>query len=134
MSPIERTGRYGQSALHIEKQKLPKGMSYPLKSSVLKTALDQAGITTDTVLLFAPDHMYFEAFFWPPNERIDYERFYIRTGALSAREGGRARELMQRQVILDFLAWAKVLLAKPLNSPIRQKQAHFFRYYPDAAK
>lgn len=116
--------------MHIEKDKLPKGMSYPLKSSLLKAALEQAGITTETSLLVGPNHTYFEAFFWPPSGDIDYDRFYIRTGAVAASEGGRAREVIEGQVIPDFIAWARSLLALPCNAPERQKQHHFWVDYP----
>ena len=118
--------------MEIRKAKLPKRMSYPLRSSALQMALADANITTKTVLLIGPGHLFFDAFFWPRNPRADHERFYIRSGAVPAADGAKAREYMASQVLPDFIAWALRILALPLNAPDRQAQANFFRNFsPD---
>ncbi len=63
----------------IEKVKIAKGMSYPLKSSHLESALISAKITINTHLIQGGSSHLFECFFWPPNQNANYERLYIRT-------------------------------------------------------
>jgi len=113
--------------MQIRKERLPKGMSYPLKSSALNAALIEAGNATKIELMIGPNHRYFEAYFWPCNKRVDHDRFYIRTGAVSSVEGGEARECMESRVLPDFIAWAQALLALPTNSPDRHKESYFWR-------
>jgi hypothetical protein len=110
--------------MHIAKAKLPKGMSYPLKSSVLAEALSVAGIAVDTQLLFSPNHQFFEAFFWPPNANVPYERLYLRTGTVQGADGHAAREHISKVVIPEFIKWAQSILSLPANSPSRRSEQH----------
>lgn len=110
--------------MHIAKAKLPKGMSYPLKSSVLAEALSAAGIAIDTQLLFSPSHGFFEAFFWPPSVNVPHERLYLRTGTVQGADGNAAREHINRVVIPEFINWAQGILSLPANSPLRRSEQH----------
>jgi hypothetical protein len=46
--------------MYIEKNKLPKGMSYPLKSSFLEVSLKNENIDMDTILIIGPSGIFFE--------------------------------------------------------------------------
>lgn len=115
--------------MHIEREKLPKGMSYPLKSSLLEESLRQAGIETATGLRIGPGHGFFSASFWPPNANVGHERFHVTSGAVSTEIAYRARQQMNSEVIPGFIAWAKALLALPLNSPKRREPSHYWADY-----
>jgi hypothetical protein len=53
--------------MRIEKSQLPKEMSYALKSSVLESALSEAGVGLDTELIHSSSGIFFDAHFWPPS-------------------------------------------------------------------
>ncbi len=111
----------------IEKVKIAKGMSYPLKSSHLESALNSAKITIDTHLIQGGSSHLFECFFWPPSQNVNYERLYIRTAPVSSNLTKEANHFIESTVIPEFMAWLAKLLALPLNSPIRQQQQRFTR-------
>jgi len=71
--------------MNVNKEKVPKGISYILKSSWLEEELVTAEINTHIDLLFAKGHRFFEAFYWLPNKNINDDRFYIRTGVVESK-------------------------------------------------
>jgi 3-mercaptopyruvate sulfurtransferase SseA len=102
--------------MYIEKSKLPKGMSYPLKSSVLETALDSGGITLNTHLIYyGIGKFFFDAHFWLTNQNVPYERLYIRTSAVPAADATDARTFMTTTVIPEFVTWVQGILSLPPN-------------------
>ena len=111
----------------IEKQKLPKGMTYSLKSSFLFGALADAGIGFHVHLLYAGYGWLFDAHFWPSNHRVPYERLYLRAGAIPSSQAKAAREFLENTVIPQFIQWALAIARLPTNSPIRREQQLFFR-------
>ena len=111
--------------MHIEKEKLPKGFTYPLKSSLFKCATDKAEITTYMSLNYSINSILFEAYYWLPNSIVDYDRFYIRTGAVESPDSKKAREYLDRYVIPDFIVWSREILNLPSNSPRFNEQLHF---------
>ncbi len=113
--------------MDIEKNKLSKGMSYPLRSSQLQGMLDIANITISAHLIQGGSSSIFECFFWPPNAGIEHERLYIRTAAVSSDRAQEARLFLETVVIVQFQQWITEILKLPYNSPIRQKQQHFCR-------
>ena len=115
--------------MDIEKSKLPKDLSYPLKSSVLENSLESAGIDVNIHLLYKGSHQFFEAFYWLPNENVDYDRFYIRTGAVKSSDVRKAKAYMENQVIPEFIKWANEIVKLPNNSPKLQEKLHFSRVF-----
>jgi hypothetical protein len=115
--------------MDIEKGKIPKGLSYALKSSVLENSLEAANIKINVHLIYDTNHVFFEAFYWLPNENIGYDRFYVRTGAVESKEARRARGFMESQVIPDFIKWANKIIRLPSNSPKLQEKPHFSRAF-----
>jgi DNA relaxase NicK len=113
--------------MNIEKKKLSKGMSYPLRSSHLQAMLDAANITMSAHLIQGGSSGLFECFFWPPNARNDRERLYIRTAAVSSDRVKEVRLFLESVVIVQFQQWITEILKLPCNSPVRQKEQHFYR-------
>ncbi|OMI17751.1 MULTISPECIES: hypothetical protein [Leptospira] len=108
--------------LTIKREKIPKGFSYPLKTSELIEAFRSAGIETQTYLLYSQaKNTFFNVYFWIPNPNVPYERFYIQVGAIPSQFVHLAREKMQFKVLLKFTKWAADLLSLPTNSPRRNK-------------
>ncbi len=115
--------------MEIEKGKIPKGLSFVLKSSMLEKSLKIAKIDTNVHLIYDPRHSFFEAFYWLPNENVPYERFYIRTGAVDAHIAKEAREYMVNRVLPEFITWAEEINRLPSNSPKLQERPHFSRCF-----
>lgn len=102
--------------MKIDKDKLPKGLTYPLKSSLFSELLEAAGIRANVHLIFSMNHESFEASYWLPNENVKYDRFYIRTGPVESEESIKAREYMESNAIPEFIKWASYLFSLPSNS------------------
>jgi hypothetical protein len=109
----------------IEKNKIPKGVSFVLRSSALEHALQSAGISVDTHLRQTNTCIFFGADFWPPNPNVAYERFYIQAGVVPSSYASEARRFVEATVLPQFIAWAKDILALPYNSPIRRSKQYF---------
>ncbi len=114
----------------IEKQKLPKGFSYPLKTSMLEAALAENRITTETHLIYSISKMFFDAHYWLPNENVDHYRFYVRVGHVSSTERKKAQAYMKNKVIPNFIAWAKELTQLPISSTKLSGDLYYYKNYP----
>ena len=93
--------------MKIEKQKLPKGFSYALKSSMIVRAFEESKITIDTHLIYSISEIFFDAHYWIPNKNVDYYRFYVRAGHVQSARRKEAMIYMQQSVIPEFIEWAK---------------------------
>jgi hypothetical protein len=77
------------------KPKLPKHLSYPLKTSALEEALRDAGVEPDVSLHYwtpQTGHSVLLALLWPPNENVDHVRVYIRAGVVPAKNEERPHQ------------------------------------------
>lgn len=106
-----------------EKAKLPKGMSYPFKPSMLEAALAGANVNIDTHLVRGPGEL-FDAHFWPPNENISIERLYVRAGTVAIAEASDARRKIENEMIPALTDWVRAILAQDRNSPTRREQQY----------
>jgi hypothetical protein len=106
--------------MNSETEKLPKGQSYPLKPSVLATALTEAGIDIDTHLIRSPGDV-FNAYFWPPHN-LPYERLYIRIGSVTSDHAHEARSKMEEIVVPRLVQWIAGILAADVKSPTRREK------------
>lgn len=118
--------------MNVSKDKIPKTMSYPLKTSVLEAAFVAAGITIDTSLNYVTSKRFFDCEFWPPNQNVPHERLYISICAVRNERAREARDFMEKQVIPALIAWVRSLQDLPANSPVRRQQQHFCRELPPA--
>lgn len=114
----------------IEKAKLPKGMSYPLQSSLLDGTLRAQGITVDTHLVQGGTIMLFECFFWPANQNVGHERLYIRTSAVPSAKVHEARLFIESSVVPELVAWLQDILALAPNATVRREEQYFERALP----
>ena len=71
-----------------------------------------------------------DAYFWPPNPNIKYERIYVRVGAVPSTEARWVREYLESTAIPELVAWAQQIASLPLNSPARRETQHFSRGLP----
>lgn len=116
--------------MHIEKKKLSKGLSYPLRSSVLEAVLSALAIAPDAHLIQGGGSKLFECFFWPPNPNVSSERLYIRTTAVPEARASEARAFIESSVIPEFSAWLQAILALAPNSTVRREEQYFERSLP----
>ena len=116
----------------VEKNKLPKGHSYVLKTSLLAGALDQAGITCHLHLIYwmpKPEGSLLQVHYWMPNPRVDYRRVYVRAGSLPNQQRSTAAELLRIQAIPLFISWRGHLMALPDTSPLLYQEPFYEAVY-----
>ncbi|NJM29126.1 MAG: hypothetical protein HC855_02460 [Rhizobiales bacterium] len=113
---------------HIEHDKLPKGLSSPLKFSKLQQALLEAGIKIEFQARYTSNVRHgFVVDFWPPNPNVPYERLYIVMGAVASENAYTARMKMINQTLPELVAWIRGILSLPENSPVRRSAQLFAR-------
>lgn len=111
--------------MQIEKARLPKTHSYPVRSSQIEAALAAASVGLDTQLIFSISKIFLDAHFWPASRRIPHERLYIRVGTVPAEEAHAARLFMIEQALPEMVAWIGEVLALPAESPSRNAEQYF---------
>jgi hypothetical protein len=112
--------------VHIEKARLPKTLSYPVRSSQVESALAAGSIRLDTQLIFNISKIFLDAHFWPASRRIPHERLYIRVGTVQAEEAHAARMFMVARALPEMVSWIGKVLALPAQSPVRTTE-HYFK-------
>ncbi|PSR54084.1 hypothetical protein AHMF7605_11405 [Adhaeribacter arboris] len=118
--------------LTIEKPKIRKGMSYALQTSLLQEALRDFPFDINVLLKYRiPNHFddkfpIFSCELWPPNPRVDQERYYIVISPIKPEDKKRVEELVKQKVLPEFLTWLKRRVALPDNSTYRD-QRHYFK-------
>ena len=115
--------------MEIEKEKLPKGCSYALKTTMIENAFKENNITTNTHLIYSHSEIFFDAHYWIPNQNNDYYRFYIRAGHVESTKRKEAMMFMQNSVIPEFIEWAKELISLPDNSTKLLEEPYFRRNF-----
>jgi len=116
--------------MKIDKDKIPKGSSFALKSSILLKAFEKSKITTETHLCFINNNkILFDAHYWLPNKNVDYFRFYIRTGVVPSNRRKEAKEFLEKEVIPEFIEWAVNLINLPGNSTKLLTEKYFIRNF-----
>ncbi|AXR68913.1 hypothetical protein [Leptospira mayottensis] len=108
--------------LIIQKNKIPRGFSHPLKTSELISAYDSAEINIETFLNYNFKPPYFRVEFWPPNPNINHERLNIDIGAVPTESAHVARKIMKFKIIPEFIKWTKNVFLLPVNSPKRYQR------------
>lgn len=119
----------------ITKPKLPRGYSYVLKTSVLEKSLVESGIDCSIELHdWLPQRIgsILECEHWPANDRFEYDRLYVRAGAVPAALRHDAFESLVDKVLPRFGIWARGILGLPPGSPARFASPCFrARFLPD---
>ncbi len=105
----------------VTKPKIPRHLSYVLKTSMLETALAEAGIDcTINLHYWTPKSSgsILQAYLWLPNEYFDHTRIWVRAGAVPAAERKEAAEHLAQEALPAFVQWLGQLLKLPDNSPV----------------
>ncbi len=114
--------------LSIEKPKTYKGLSYVLKSSLLKNALEETGLELNVHLVFwTPQELgpILSAEYWLPNNNVPYDRFYIRAGVVKSEDRKVAQTLMEDVIIPDLVRRIQTIKSLPEDSS-KLKSGWFF--------
>lgn len=115
----------------ISKPKIPSSYSYVLKTSQLEEVLIENNIKTEATLVYWKPKIIgsiFEANFWLPNDRIPFNRLYIRAGVVLKSDILKAREGLVNEVFPKFIEWIKNIEKLERTSPLRTERnfdAHF---------
>jgi hypothetical protein len=119
---IAQSRRRGQcAAIQSETANLPKGRCYPLNPTASKAALAGANICIDLHLISSPGDL-FDAYFWPPNANVSYERLYVGAGSVPTERAAEAGRRMETVVMPSLVKWVAGILAQDGNSPVRREQ------------
>ena len=109
-------------------------MSYVLKTSILETALKDAGIEINTELCYwipQSGDSIFEAEYWLPNPNVPYPRIHVSAGTVPFNERNKALELLKAIVIPAFIKWALPIVKASKNSTMLSKGLYFNAKYND---
>ncbi len=116
----------------IEKDKLPKGFSYALKTSELAKVLE--GVDCPVHLVYSPGASpgcILRGFYWLPNENVPHVRCYVTSSIVPSTSRAAAAKAMVETVLPDFSAWLRELLALPANSTRLLGKPVFEAHYAD---
>lgn len=115
----------------VEKPKIQKGLSYVLKTSMLKDAVDATGLDLNIDLKYWNPYRIpigetiLECFYWLPNENVDYDRFYIRAGTVKSENRKTAEILLKEKGIPTFIDWIVKIKSLPLDSTKLKHNLYF---------
>ena len=116
--------------MNIETERLPKGMGYACRPPVLDAAIEAAAIDIEWTLGRRASGPFFDCHFGPKNPNVAHERLYFRAAAVQSAAVGSARIYLEAVILPEALAWAKSILAQPLNSTVRREEQYFSRDLP----
>jgi hypothetical protein len=115
----------------VEKPKIQNGLSYVLKTSMLKDAVEATGLDLNIHLIYWNPYRIpigetiLECHYWLPNENVDYDRFYIRAGTVKSENRKIAETLLKEEVLPKFIDWIKDLKSLPKNSTKLKNNLYF---------
>lgn len=112
----------------VSKNKIPNNYRYVIKTQQLENIVSDNEINIHIDLVYWLPQIVgtiLEVHFWPPNNRILYNRLYVRAGALLKDDVKYAREKVTEVVLPEFIIWTKKILSLPANSPYLEKQLYF---------
>lgn len=121
----------------VEKPKTWKGLSYPLKTSLLKDAVEAAEIDCNIILHYwTPQPVpggdtILQCFYWLPNANVDYDRFYIRAGVVKSEKRKAAQDLLIEKVIPRFIEWMLKIKSLPPDSAKLKPNLYFNAVFED---
>ena len=121
------------SIINIKKPKIPKGLSYVLKTS-LEKALEAGGLDCQVDLHYwnpKAGGPIFEADYLLPNTHCPYHRVNVRAGVVPSGQRKQAAEILESQILAEFVKWLKKIQVLPTNSTLWQGKLHFNASYTD---
>ena len=118
----------------VTKPKLPKGLSYVLKTSQLARALLEAGIDCHVNLVYwlpQGGGSILEGHYWLPNENVPHPRVYVRAGVVHSVLLSAASEALVESAIPKFIKWLRGILELPNGSPALHGAPYFNAAYTE---
>lgn len=110
----------------INKSRLPKGLSYALKSSMILGVIEETEReTTLSYVIQTEPGMILSAHYWFPNKNNPHDRIYITSGAVKSTDRLMAVGLLEDRAIPEFKRWLAKILTLPSNSTERTKDFYF---------
>jgi hypothetical protein len=118
--------------VRIFKQKIPKGMSFPLKTSALEAAVNTAGTLTPVDIHYSnykTDGPFFRASFYLHGHIIAKESNILSVTCYSVQSGKRCvfQDYLEIVAIPELTNWLVWLEALPANSTLWNDQANLRR-------
>ena len=104
--------------MDIKKHKLPKGFTYPLKSSLVESTLKKVGIELPVTLYYESDAELLVATYYFPRTWEDYEKIVLFSGSVSSRNSEEARQHLENNVLPEFTSWISGFHNLPENSSV----------------
>lgn len=123
--------------LHVTKPKVQKGLSYVLKTSMLKDAMELNNIDIPTFITYGvsfkiPDfENVFECAFRKKDKSFDHDQLQINIRTVESKNRKNAEELIMQKVIPKFIEWVKRIEALPANSSHFRIVMGFHAYYKE---
>jgi hypothetical protein len=121
----------------IDKPKTWKGLSYPLKTSLLKDAVENAQIDSTIHLVYWTPQKHDETYnileceFWPANKNFDYYRFYVRAGVVKSKDRKLVETLLKNEVIPKLITFMKNKVSQSDNSTGIEQSSYFKAVFVD---
>ncbi|MBF9255759.1 hypothetical protein I2I11_20845 [Pontibacter sp. 172403-2] len=121
--------------LIIEKPKTKRGMSYALQTSLLKEVLEDLQVDNEVLLKYwTPNHFHdgypiFSCELWLPNQRVNYERYYIQVCPVKSEDKKIVEDLLKQKVLPEFITWLRKIVALPDNSTHFNQGIYFKAFF-----
>ena len=121
----------------IDKPKTWKGLSYPLKTSMLKDAVENAKIISTIHLIYWTPKMYDETYnileceFWPANKSFADNRFYIRAGVVKSQDRKLAETFLKNEVIPRLITFMQNKTSQSSDSSKLEQSSYFKAVFVD---
>ena len=117
----------------VTKPKLPKGLSYPLKTSMIEAILTEIPVDCDVSLTYWTPQSggsVLEAHYWLLNQRRP-TTVYLRVGAVPSPQRRAVQELLVEHVLPAFAEWLRIIASLPDDSPTLYTEPYFNAEYID---
>lgn len=114
-----------------EKNKIRTGLAYPLKTSMLKNAIENSNIDCNIHLIYWTPKQHDDSYnileceYWLPNKNVDYDRFYIRAGVVKSEDRKKVEILMKNEVIPVLIEFIQKKKSEPINSTVKSQPSYF---------
>jgi hypothetical protein len=117
--------------IHVSKEKLPRGHSYPMQTSMLDEALRNADLAIETHIDFSRSKRFFDASFRPADARVSNDHLYLYIGTVPSEHRLEARHYVSVVVIPEIVSWLNVLMNAPANSTLwLEQQERWWAFKP----
>jgi len=111
---------------YIQKPKTWKGLSYVLKSSILKDEIISREIECNVHLIYwtpqrnnQTDCSIIEAEYWLPNRNVDDGMFYIRTGVVPSSERKKVEISLINELLPKLIDWMEIQVNTAIEATSR---------------